>query len=520
MSELCADGYPKIFRLAVLFLLADTLVIKYSWEISDNNEILINANPREKTEVSFIENYVKRLNVDLYSSYPYLKKYNLPMKLVPNISKAIIASDPEKLAEETKGKTVAEIENKIKDLAETTEPIGFKIEQAKDLGKIFKALATSWPTILVVGDVMLDHLMIGFTTPFLQSNQQNVREDYSLCATDDSQPEEVKRLGGAANIAYCCTELATVTLLGVVGKDSEGSALADKAKKEKIDCHLYELENYITATKIYLHCDAVGTEIPTKIIRINRELNEAIGTRVLNEKTKDIGNLFRSLFNDEINCLILKDHQKGFLSKEFLMEISHDVNARLHNDEDFLLIVDPKYDWEKFNVFDKIHAIIPDAKEAAAGIFPTGVSGKEDREKAIRIRAENSRLQPGDLNYLAQTYQNIDCFIVKEDKNGAVILNRPEDKQSSSNSVYYDPAFTKVDESEVGQIGCGDVFDTYIVRCLLKKKEFRQMSNSFILFLHLANIAAGIKLACPTSEKVSIDRMYQELDRKYHINKL
>jgi bifunctional ADP-heptose synthase (sugar kinase/adenylyltransferase) len=515
------NGFQQIYRLAVIFLLADTLDTKslriYSWKISDNNEICINATPHEETEVSCIDNYIKDSNVDLYSSYPYLKKYNLPLKIVRN-NKEMIESDPKKPTEETKAKTVAEIEHQIKDLAETTEPIGIEdVEITTNLSTIVKVLESSQPTIMVVGDVMLDHLMTGLTTFFLQSNQQNVEEDYSLCVTNNCKPDEEKRLGGAANIAYCCSKLSKVILLGVVGKDSEGIALRDIAEKANIMCYLPQLEHFITTTKIYLHCKEDGSKKPRKIIRINRELDEENGTNVVNTKLKELGNTFRSLFNDNINCLILKDHQKGFLSKEFLGEISHDVNARLHNDENFLLIVDPKYDWEKFKVFDKIHAIIPNVKEAAAGIFPPGVSGKEEREKAMKIRVRNSRLQPGDLNYLSQTYQNIDCFVIKEDKNGALLLKKNKGKELFTSSVYYDPAYRKVDEGKIGQIGCGDVFDTYFVHCLLETKQFpEQLNNKYNLFLHLANIAAGVKLNHPTSEKVSIEHICQELDTNEH----
>lgn len=399
--------------------------------------------------------------------------------------------------------TIDDIENQINELSKT--PLKENIagneltnEELKNIDNILKILEKSAKKILVVGDVMLDHLMVCYGTSFLQSHRHNVNEDYSVCRNDnDREPEEVKRLGGAANVAYCCSVFSNVTLFGPIGEDMQGKELVHLAElTENITPKLFPIKDFFTITKMYFHCLDENHTLH-KVIRINRELNEHLGTEKIKPNVRELGENFRSLLKDGINCVIFKDHQKGFITKEFLQEIAHDINAKLHNDEEFLVIIDPKYNWEKFLVFDKIHAIISNVKEAAAGIFsPDILNGKNTREMAIQSRLENRKLNPGDWRYLSQKYPNIENFVVNADGMGSSLYHQ------SSDTVY--SLLPYKEKGGSGVIGSGGVFDAFFVHCLMNEKQIKSKlgTNDYSHFLRLANVASGIKLKKPTSEKV------------------
>jgi len=409
--------------------------------------------------------------------------------------------------------TTDDIENTIIELSK--EPLEEKISDnlltpdgIKTIDNILRILAKSNNQIMVVGDIMLDYILECYGTAFFQSQRHNVNEDYSVCRNDVLQdPMEKMRLGGAANVAYCCSAFSSVTLFGPIGVDMQGKELIRVAEiTENITPILIPIQDFVTITKMYFHCLNENNELH-KIIRINRELNEQLGIEKLKPNIKRLGEKFRSILNSGINCIIFKDHQKGFITKEFLQEIAQDINNKLHNDPEFLVIIDPKYDWEKFLVFDKVHVVISNVKEAAAGIFsPETLDGKNTREKAIKSRVNNKKLNLGDWRYLAQKFPNIENFVVNADGMGSSLYNRP------SETVFSLEPYNEKEKS--GVIGSGGVFDAFFVHCLLNDKQIRDVlgTEDYRNYLRLANIASGIKLKKPTSEKVTIENIYSDLD--------
>lgn len=83
--------------------------------------------------------------------------------------------------------------------------------------------------ILVVGDIMLDHYVLG--------DSQRISPEAPVPVVKINRQEY--KLGGAANVARNIRHLdAQVGLLGVIGDDNNGERVAEQLKKEDIDAHL------------------------------------------------------------------------------------------------------------------------------------------------------------------------------------------------------------------------------------------------------------------------------------------
>lgn len=384
---------------------------------------------------------------------------------------------------------------------------------------------------------MMDHTIFCHFTPLEQSTTHNVNFDNSLTIVN-GKPNEITLLGGAGNIAYCCTEFFSVELLGIVGNDSYGREirefkdLSDDPRPFPLSLeNIIPVDNYVSIAKIYYHADRDPRKNDDKernyIIRINRELDELKGEeKIKPEIMLKLVKTFRNLILDEnIGCVIFKDHQKGFISKNFLKEISPYVNARKKRDMNFLIFVDPKYDWEKFSVFNEIDAIFPNIKEAAAGIYPTYPNNKDKnyenkRKNLWKDRMQERELTPGEWSYLLKKYPHIKKFIVKVDEKGAYCLFYSKEKTKGHDKGIYlasVPRFRKSYTGNTAEIGCGDVFAAYYIKAMMTAKEQKIDDTSIEnnkKFLFLANAAAGIKLGIDKSRAVDKKSVRTRLSTK------
>jgi D-glycero-beta-D-manno-heptose-7-phosphate kinase len=143
----------------------------------------------------------------------------------------------------------------------------------------------------VVGDVMLDRYWFG---------------EVSRISPEAPVPvvlitEEDERLGGAANVAWNCTELGARTrLLSVVGRDEPGRALEKLLKKRGIDASLHHDSGLSTTQKLRV----IGRR--QQLLRIDFE--KPPSREVLASKLED----FRRAL-PESDVIILSDYGKGGL---------------------------------------------------------------------------------------------------------------------------------------------------------------------------------------------------------------
>ena len=145
--------------------------------------------------------------------------------------------------------------------------------------------------VLVVGDIMLDRYLFGGTGRISQEAPVPV---VHVRRTDD-------RAGGAANVAVNLASLGvSTTLLGIVGKDDEATALESILDNQNIDCRFTTIADWPTTTKTRIQSRG------QQLIRLDREEPAVSGSDKL---TQDLKKRLKSA-----NAVILSDYGKGALA--------------------------------------------------------------------------------------------------------------------------------------------------------------------------------------------------------------
>lgn len=350
--------------------------------------------------------------------------------------------------------------------------------------------------ILVVGEVMLDHKIRGSEAKYQDVQKHDIvkREvEYQDVWKDEIVKragevymvnEEPKTLGGAADIAMALSKISNVTLIGVVGLDCEGKTLIEECKAHDIKCGLIEAPNVKTTTKIYIERLTQGTDKET--IRFDRESTESMKRycesnhhTIINEVSKYVNN---------IDCIVIKDHNKGMISKELIEKIASIIGDKIP------LYVDPKYNWERFESVE-IKAILPNIKEAASGLYDI-----EKNEYKVLKRDKSCTLEYIECSNLFEMFSNCENIIIKAAKEGAIIMSRIE----NNCPIKVRPFLTGHDFKT--DVGCGDVFDAFVIVGMLCQHTPKES----VLF---ANFIAGLKTKKSLGEHMCVDDIEKELEK-------
>ena len=125
----------------------------------------------------------------------------------------------------------------------------------KSIEEVFEAFKDK--TVLVVGDVMVDHYMRGEVSKISKEAPVPVL----------SLEKQEKRLGGAANVALNIRALgATPILCSVVGDDDDGKAFEQLLEYEKMPKKgIIRSQNRVTTTKLRI------TSGYQHLVRVDRE---------------------------------------------------------------------------------------------------------------------------------------------------------------------------------------------------------------------------------------------------------
>lgn len=187
-------------------------------------------------------------------------------------------------------------------------------------------------SILVVGDVMLDHYFYGKKT----------RNSPEAPVPILVKANEKFFLGGAANVANNLNKLgATVSCAGVVGHDLEGKIIVDLLKKENIDTSKILTSNYIKTTvkkRIF--------EDGKPIVRIDSETIE--------DHSAKLKFIFDQIDFNNYDGIIFSDYDKGVLfSRSFIKKIIQSYKGTS--------FVDPKK--QDFSFYKGINIITPNLSE-------------------------------------------------------------------------------------------------------------------------------------------------------------
>ena len=191
--------------------------------------------------------------------------------------------------------------------------------------------------ILVIGDLLLDAYFWGKTerispeapVPIVEVDRTNYNP------------------GGAGNVALNLAELGSkVSILSVIGSDTNGDTLLSQLKKAKIDVsQIIRLNNYQTPIKTRVIAQ------DQQVLRIDQEENYIDSKLILSIIEKS---LLENI--TKIDGFVLADYNKGLLLKDIInivLNIADKFSVRVY--------VDPK--WDNFFEYKNVHFFKPNISE-------------------------------------------------------------------------------------------------------------------------------------------------------------
>lgn len=222
-------------------------------------------------------------------------------------------------------------------------------------------------SVLIIGDLMLDHYLMGTVERISPEAPVPVVE---VC-------EEKTLLGGAGNVARNVAALGgTPELVSVVGDDADGACLADRCGDASIIPHLITDRSRPTTKK-------------TRVIAHNQQV-----VRVDHEQSRPLDpDLYNQLFEileqriDHHRVIILSDYGKGIISKQFMVRFMELVDKC---PERPMVLVDPKT--RNFDLYIGVDLLTPNRKEASEGARQSAHAQQEimDTGRAIISRLKSS----------------------------------------------------------------------------------------------------------------------------------
>ncbi|MCS7181053.1 MAG: PfkB family carbohydrate kinase, partial [bacterium] len=282
--------------------------------------------------------------------------------------------------------------------------------------------------ILVVGDLILDHYILG--------EVERISPEAPVPVVEVKN--EKFSLGGAGNTSLNIKHMGgDVFLITGIGKDKNGKILKKIIKKEKINSFLLE-RNLPTIIK---------TRVIVKnqqVLRIDKEKTEEL-KKFEEEKIKKV--ISKEI--DKIECIVVSDYGKGFLT-ENIINFLKTLKKKI--------IVDPKP--EHFKFYKNVFCITPNKNEASLGIGKIDVKGLND---IIKIGVEI-------INFL-----KCKNLIITLGKDGMLVFKNKFE-------IYHIPSIAKdvYDVTGAGDTVCG-IFSLYL-----------SVSNDILESAVVANFAAGI----------------------------
>ena len=219
---------------------------------------------------------------------------------------------------------------------------------------IFNKIKEKQPSILVVGDLMLDRFIFGTV--------DRISPEAPVPIVKLKKEEQM--LGGCGNVIRNLDNLGIKSLLcSIVGQDLTGDILIDQLKEKEIPIsNILRLENIRTTEKMRIVADR------QQIVRVDWDMNDlaaGFSDNLIKYITKQV---------KYIDGIIVSDYAKGVCSEILLKEI-----IKISNENNTPILVDPKgADWRKYQYAT---LITPNIKEAEAVVGKT-LEKDEDFELA------------------------------------------------------------------------------------------------------------------------------------------
>ncbi|HEY4326824.1 MAG TPA: D-glycero-beta-D-manno-heptose-7-phosphate kinase [Mucilaginibacter sp.] len=246
-----------------------------------------------------------------------------------------------------------------------------------------KQLATKKPSILVIGDLMLDHYIWG--------NASRLSPEAPVPIVNVKN--ESTTLGGAGNVVQNLVALgASVTIAGVIGEDSPGIQLIEILENEGVKIN--------TIIKDKTRPTTVKTRVLAgshQLVRVDREVTDPLSEELENELADKLNECI-----DGADIVIFSDYNKGLFSPVFTQRL-----IKVANDHQKKVVIDPKgLNYEKYK---GAFIIKPNRKELGEAAKTEKIKSIEDVQNA----AKTIFLQTG-TNYLIVTLSEEGMAIITE----------------------------------------------------------------------------------------------------------
>jgi len=238
------------------------------------------------------------------------------------------------------------------------------------------------PTILVIGDLMVDHYIWGEVTrlsPEAPVPVVNVKNESTT-------------LGGAGNVAQNLVSLgAKVILAGVIGDDAPGVQLKEILQAENVVTD-YIVKDNIRPTTLKTRV-LVGSH---QMLRVDREITDALDLTLEDELVNKLSNVM-----DDADIILFSDYNKGLFSPALTQRLMEAANQKQKK-----VIVDPK--GLNYAKYKGAYLIKPNRKELAEAAKYEKIKNIADLQEAAKA-------------IFAQT--QTDYLVVTLSEEGMVILS-------------------------------------------------------------------------------------------------
>lgn len=313
----------------------------------------------------------------------------------------------------------------------------------------FEILKNPKCNILVIGDVMIDQYYRGDVSRISPESPVPVfKYDGSYC-----------RLGGASNVAANLSAIAKhVSLMSIVGNDSDGKKLKDILKDTNINYELViEDSNRITTVKTRLLA-----QNKQQMIRIDKEDNVDISRKIEDDLVKKL-----ELNIMKFDIVLISDYLKGLLTESFLQKV-----IKICNKNNKKVIIDIK--GENLRKYKGAYLLKPNIKELS-DIIKCKISNTNELVKA----AQKLKIKT-----------DAEAILVTCGENGMILIDE-------MNNTIHIPTTAK----EVFDVtGAGDTVLSYFGYCIANGLSLRDSAE-------IANIAAGIKVGKVGTSVVNIEEV-------------
>ncbi|MCQ6957998.1 D-glycero-beta-D-manno-heptose-7-phosphate kinase [Mucilaginibacter aquariorum] len=215
------------------------------------------------------------------------------------------------------------------------------------------------PNILVIGDLMIDHYVIGDATrlsPEAPVPIVNVKKEFTTP-------------GGAANVAQNLLSLGSgVSLAGITGDDIDATRLTDILVNEGINADAI-LKDATRLTTVKTRVMAGSHQL----VRVDREVTHPLTESLQAEFIERIkGNIAKA------DIVVLSDYNKGLFSPALTQQLINEANSKGKK-----VVIDPKgLNYEKYK---GAYIIKPNRKELAEAAKTEKITNIDELQQAARI---------------------------------------------------------------------------------------------------------------------------------------